>query len=173
MADALTFKIDGLEEVLGKLVGFPKAMNAKGIRYAGRKAAQVIQKAAIANAMRIDDPETATSIAKNIAIRFSNRTFKQSGNILFRVGVLGGARAPDNAPTSKRATALQTKATKGNPGGDTYYWRFVEFGTENAAAKPFMRPALEQNIDAATNEFTSKLNSWVDTNLKKITKQGL
>lgn len=28
---------------------------------------------------------------------------------------------------------------------DTYYWRFVEFGTRNMAARPFFRPAAEES----------------------------
>ena len=30
---------------------------------------------------------------------------------------------------------------------DTYYWRFVEFGTRHMAARPFFRPAAEAESD--------------------------
>lgn len=30
---------------------------------------------------------------------------------------------------------------------DVYYWRFVEFGTKNMAARPFFRPAAEEERD--------------------------
>jgi len=29
-----------------------------------------------------------------------------------------------------------------NKGGDTFYWRFLEFGTKSIKARPFMRPAM-------------------------------
>ena len=32
---------------------------------------------------------------------------------------------------------------------DSFYWRFVEFGTSKMAARPFMRPAFEAKKDAA------------------------
>lgn len=67
---------------------------------------------------------------------------------MFRVGVLGGARnyeAYGEFKTGKSASA--------NPGGDTFYWRFVEFGTERTAAKPFLRPAMEASIAPATEVF--------------------
>jgi HK97 gp10 family phage protein len=43
-----------------------------------------------------------------------------------------------------------------------WYWRLKELGTEKQAADPFMRPALEQNIDAVTDKFISEINSEID-----------
>lgn len=168
MATDFDFKLTGEYDYFGRIEGLPKAMRAKGIRYAGRKAAQVIQKAAQSNADRIDDPATAEHIAANIVVRFSSQRFKRTGDIMFRVGVLGGSRnysAYGEITTGKSASL--------NPGGDTWYWRMVEFGTEHSAAQPFMRPALEQNIAKTTNEFGTQLSKWLDRNLKKITKKGL
>jgi HK97 gp10 family phage protein len=167
-ANQLDWKITGEYDYFGRLEGLPIAMRAKGIRYAGRKAANVIQTAAVSNASRIDDPATAEHIAANIVVRFSNKTFKRTGDILFRVGVLGGAR--DYSAYGEITTGRD--ASK-NPGGDTWYWRLVEFGTEDTAAQPFMRPALENNIQKATNEFGTQLASWLDRNLRRITKKGL
>lgn len=168
MAVGFEATLTGIDDVIGRMHGLPIALKKKGFRYAGRKAANVIQAAAVANALRIDDPDTAQQIAKNIVVRFSNRTFKQTGNVMFRVGVLGGAR--DYSAYGEITTG---KDASQNPGGDTWHWRLVEFGTEDTAAKPFMRPALQDNTQAATNEFINQLDKWIDRNLKRINKQGL
>ncbi len=168
MPDRIDYQITGLPEVVGKLIGLPIALRAKGIRFAGRRAANIIQDAAVANALRLDDPTTSEQIAKNIVVRFSNRRFRQTGDVMFRIGVLGGARnyeAYGEITTGKKASE--------NPGGDTWYWRFKEFGTEKVAATPFMRPALEQKSGEATDEFVKQLDKWLDRNLKRISKKGL
>lgn len=40
---------------------------------------------------------------------------------------------------------------------DTFYARFVEFGTSKMMAQPFMRPALEENFDAVMDGFKDTL----------------
>ncbi len=168
MAAGLEYKFTGLEDLTGRLQGLPTALRKKGFRFAGRKAAMIIHAQAVANAQALDDPVTAQQIAKNIVVRFSNRTFTRTGDILFRVGVLGGARnyeAYGEVQTNKPASQ--------NPGGDTWYWRLLEFGTETVPAKHFMRDALSSTSEKATSEFASQLDKWLDRNLKRITKKGL
>lgn len=177
MADNLQVSVSGLSELVDRLHGFPIAMKEKGIRYGARRAANIIQQAAVANALRIDDPATGEQIAKNIVVRFSNRTFKTTGNVMFRVGVLGGARQYADSKENRRANrAGKTYATAGdksNPGGDTWYWRLVEFGTATVPARPILRPALKQNTDRAIAEFIKSTNQWLDRNFKKIKRNGI
>src|SRR5690554_8071506 len=130
MADGIQFSLTGLDGLLGKLESVKYETKRKGGRAALRKAAQVVRAAAEANAKRIDDPKTAAEISKNIALRWNGRLFKRTGDLGFRVGVLGGARIPKSKPKG---------SDPGGPGGDTRYWAFVEFGTEDTRAQPFMR----------------------------------
>lgn len=175
MPAEIDFKITGLDEALESLKRFPEEMQRKGIRFAMRKAANLVRDAAVSNAEKIDDPETSESIAKNINVRFSTRTFKRTGDVAFRVGVMGGSRqygnTKENARKGRAGKSYATGGDKGNPGGDTWYWRLVEFGTKNAPANPFLRPALSQNTDAAISMAASEMNKWIDRNLKKIAKQ--
>jgi len=164
VADGVSFKIEGLEEVIAKTKSLSHDIQYKGGRFALRKAANLVADAAKMNADRVDDPATAESIKENISVRFSSRTFRNTGNVAFRVGVLGGARAPATA-----VGELQGLGSK-NPGGDTFYWRFIEFGTENISAKPFMRPALSQNVDAAIGEFVKQYGPAIDRALKRAKK---
>lgn len=165
MADEIKFGITGLESVLGKMQEVQHDVKRRGGRTALRKAAQLVAEAAQQNARRLDDPETANQIAENIALRWSSRTFKRTGNLAFRVGVLGGARSTSKAALKsaqqRRRAGTASLASMGeiagagkqNPGGDTFYWRFHEFGTSQLPARPFLRPALENNISRATDEF--------------------
>lgn len=184
--DGVQFKVDGLDALVVKLDGLSYDLKRKGGRFALRKAAQVVREAARANALRIDDPETSEVIAKNIVERWNGRVFKRSQDLGFRIGVLGGARATltDKArrKTERRRERLGQRsldslgemagAGKANPGGDTWYWRFLEFGTERARAQPFLRPAMEQNIQAATDTFVREYDKAIDRALKRLEKQA-
>lgn len=169
LADSLVaseFKIEGLDAVLKKMRALPVDVRMKGARFAGRKAANLIRDAAVANASRINDPATREEIAKNIVVRFATRESRRTGDVMFRVGVLGGARQyaknRENVRKRRAGSSYSTGGSSGNPGGDTFYWRYQEHGTQNMAARPFMLPALEQNADAATSIFATNLDSWLD-----------
>lgn len=153
--DGVSFKIEGAAELNKKLANINTDMRTKGGRFALRKAAQVVRDAARENAKRIDDLESRADIGANIVERWSNRTFKTTGNMMFRVGVMGGAGG-----------RAKTEEFTGFPGGDTRHWRHVEFGTEKVPARPFMRPALEQNISKTSSVFVSEYSKKLDRLLK-------
>ena len=163
MAETVEFSILGLGNLLAKLESIQYETKRKGGRAALRKAAQLVRAAAVDNALRIDDPETAAAIHSNIAVRWNGRRFKKSGELAFRIGVLGGARITKAKPKGKDPSG---------PGGDTRYWAFVEFGTEDAAAQPFMRNALSENISAATDVFVSEYEKAIDRAIKRAAKKG-
>lgn len=170
MAD-IEFKLEGLDAILKKMRALPVDVRMKGARYAGRKGANLIRESAIKNAAKINDAMTAEEIAKNVAVRFSSRLFKRTGDVGFRVGILGGARpyaqTRENVRKGRAGKMYKTAGDKSNPGGDTWYWRFQELGTSKHRAQPFMRPALERNIGPATSEFTGQLNKWLDRYFKR------
>jgi HK97 gp10 family phage protein len=161
MADTLEFSLIGLDSLLGKLDAVAQDVKYKGGRSALRKAAQVVRDAARANALAIDDPETAANISKNIVERWASKRFKQTGDLAFRVGVMGGAGG-------NKSGAEQS----GLPGGDTRHWRYVEFGTEDTPANPFFRRALEENIDTATNAFLNAYEKAIDRAIKRATRKA-
>ena len=84
---------------------------------------------------------------------------RREGNAAgIRVGVLGGAK--NYAAYGEIVTG---RSAKGNPGGDTFYWRFLEFGTSKMRARPFMRPAMLTKQQAAFDAVAAA----VDTELTK------
>ncbi|WP_375581823.1 HK97-gp10 family putative phage morphogenesis protein [Marinobacter adhaerens] len=159
--DGVNYKFDGLPELLGKLDGLEYDLKRKGGRFALRRAAQVIRDQARSNADQVDDSRSPEKISENIVERWSGRTFRKKGNMMFRVGVMGGAGG-----------SADSSALEGNPGGDTRHWRQLEFGNENMAAQPIFRPvpqqAGQQAVDVFANEYTKK----IDRALKRARKRA-
>lgn len=153
----IEFKIEGLDEVLRKLKVLPERFANRGMRRALRKGANVVRDAARANAKAIDDPETRERIWKNIVVQGGGRRReKLAGGPMMRVGVLGGARLKSDADVS------------GLSGGNTTHWRLVEFGTSKVAARPFMRPALQNNLTRATEAVVSAAVAELDKEVAKL-----
>lgn len=158
MADDLAFTLQGIDSLVAKLEAVSYDMKRKGGRSALRKAAQLVADKAKENASRLDDPETGRSIAKNIALRWNGRLFKQSGNLGFRVGVLHGAVLKNGGDLSANSP--------------TPHWRLLEFGTEKMAASPFMRRALADHISEATQAFVSSYEKAIDRAINRAAKAG-
>lgn len=166
MADFdISVSMEGVDALKKKLEGLSYDMSKKGGRFALRKAAQVIRDKARQNAISLNDPKTSEVIAKNITEKWNGRLNKTTGDLGFRIGVLGGAR--DYSASGEITTG---RSASENPGGDTFYWRFLEFGTEKMAARPFMVPAMNQAAQAATDKFIASYSQALDRALKKMGK---
>ncbi|WPX89182.1 HK97-gp10 family putative phage morphogenesis protein [Pseudomonas asiatica] len=157
MAD-VEFSITGLDGLLGKLDSLSYDVRRKGGRAALRKAAQVVMQKAKEGAERIDDKETGRSIADNIALRWNGKLFKQTGDLGFRIGVMHGAVLKDGGDLS--------------PNSPTPHWRLIEFGTENIAAVPFMRPALANSISEVTATFVTEYEKAIDRAIRRAAKKA-
>lgn len=162
--DGIGGEIQGLEAVIGKLQALKEEPRKKTTRFALRKAANLVRDQAQANAARLDDPTTSQNIAANIAVSFDGRHHKATGDLKMKVGVKGGASGVAAAVGELRGKG------KGNPGGDTYYWRFLEFGTEHMRAQPFLRPAMEETIDPATDEFVRQFEKAITRAVRRANK---
>jgi len=171
---ATDITINGIDGVLSRIKELQSDIKIKGGRAAGRKAANFIKNKLVQGAASVDDKSTAEAIYKNAAVRFSNKTFKATGDVAFRIGILGGARnyanTKKNVRSGKAGKSYATGGDKTNPGGDTWYWRLVEFGTESVAARPFARPALENNAAEATNIFAVEFEKAMGRALKRAAK---
>ena len=148
------FNIQGLESVQEKLkrLGNPRLMK-NAARRSARKAMAIVRDAARANAKGLDDPQTAEKIWKNIAIA-AGKT-RNPNEVIMRVGVRGGASFSNPNPPK-------------TSGGDTRHFRWVEFGSANNPPTPFLRPALQNNIQAVTNSFAENFNKELDKELAKL-----
>lgn len=146
------FSLIGTEKLIKTIKAVNHDVVFKSGRFALRKAANLVAASLKVGAAKLDDPETARSIADNVAVRFASKSSK-NGNIVFRVGVRGGA--------------VLSKGGAKTSGSPTPHWRLLEFGTEKMAARPFFRQALEGNINQATAEFISQFQKSLDRAVKK------
>ncbi|MFI2816813.1 HK97-gp10 family putative phage morphogenesis protein [Vreelandella piezotolerans] len=161
MVDPVAANVEGLEPLLARMDNISFDLRYKGGRFGMRKAAEVIRQKAADNAKQLDDPTSSEDISENITLRFSNRRFKRTGDLMFRVGVKGGAGGRRD---SEEYSVLD--------GGDTRHWRQQEFGNSRHRAQPFMRRALSENIQAATDEFITQYNKALDRALKKQAREA-
>lgn len=147
-------EITGLDDVVNKLQKLANPRRTKSIaRKAARQAMNIVRDAARNNAKAIDDPETSEKIFKNIKV--SAGKTRNPNEIKMRVGVDGGASFSNLNP-------------KPTSGGDTRYWRWVEYGRSGVPATPFMRPALENNIQQVTNKFAEVFDAELDKELANL-----
>ena len=142
------FQVQGLDGVLKAMRALGPKLAKKGALASLRKGARIVVKDARAGAMALDDPETASKIAKNVTSRADTRGGKRNGGAMVKVGIAGGAR-PLPGTT------------------DTGHWRLLEFGTSSMPAQPFMRSALETNIPQVTDAIVAELNVQIDKLMPK------
>lgn len=176
MADGVEVSLTGLDSLLGKMEAVSDVTRNKAGRFALRKAANLIRDRARSNAARVDDPLTKEAIYKNIVASFGSREFRRTGNLTFRVGVMGGARqyaqTKANVRNGRAGGTYKTAGDKGNPGGDTWYWRMLEFGTEHAAARPIIRPAMNGIDGPVINVFAEEMEKAIDRAIRQAEKKG-
>ena len=147
-------KITGMDEVERKFKALANPRLAKNAaRRSARKAMVIVRNAARNNAKAIDDKNSDEKIWKNIAIAAGKS--RDANTIMMRVGVRGGASFSNPNPPN-------------TPGGDTRHWRFIEFPSVNNPGTPFMRPALENNIQAVTDSFAQNFSTELDKELAKL-----
>lgn len=150
------FVVEGLEDALKKMNAIAKNVAKKHVKKALREAAKVVQKSAKENAQKIDDPNTRAYIASNIVVRAGKSQDKNS--IKVRVGVKGGGEFwRSNENVQRKGNPRQSNPHYTPVENDTKHFWLVEFGTSKSKAQPFLRPALESNIQNATDAFAEKL----------------
>ncbi|WP_442765105.1 HK97-gp10 family putative phage morphogenesis protein [Sulfurospirillum cavolei] len=129
-------EIKGLEQLISKLNNLPEKLEKKVIRAAVRKGAILVRDKA-----REKAPVKTGTLKKSIKIR-SNKV--ANGIISFKIG-----------PTNDK-----------KKGTDVFYGRFIEFGTSKMAAKPFMRPALDESETEVLNVVIDNVKSKLEEGTK-------
>jgi HK97 gp10 family phage protein len=156
VADSVKFSILGIEDIEMKLRAVSLDARFTGGRNALRKAAIALSEKVRDNSSRVDNPLTKRSIPANVTVRWNRKRFDSTGSFGYRVGIRGGAGG--NKPS---------EALAGNPGGDTRYWRHLEFGTSKTRAQPFMRKSLADNINLITDTFIQEFNKSLTRVIRK------
>lgn len=139
-------KISGLSELGAAMRNLSADMTGKVARQATAAGAGVVRKAARAGAPVDTGNLQAAVVMKRVPKGQTQLT--EEYLVTPRVG--------------KKRDAVAGKAGTGKRGKDAFYARFVEFGTVKMPARPFMRPALENNTQAATDAIAKRLRERIE-----------
>jgi HK97 gp10 family phage protein len=148
-------KITAKGDVIDRLSKLPDKLQKKGARKASRDAMNLVRNVARAAARGLDDSDSPQVIWRNIATQESARGGRRIGGVVMRVGVRGGAQYSES---------LAQKSAD-NPGGYTWYWRFLEHGTKRTNKQEFLLPALEDNAQ----KVEALLAEYLEREIEKLT----
>jgi len=70
--------------------------------------------------------------------------------------------------TVRHGKKYQKQGKDGSKSQDAYYWRFVEFGTQKMAARPFLRPAFEAKKMEAIEAIKKRLAERIDMAVREL-----
>ena len=142
-------RVDGLRELTQALKKLPSEMRGRPMISATRAGANKIRDAARANL---------------VAVRAVDE-----GNLLENIGVFAipKRRLPSGFDYGVEIRGNE-KGKAGSP-GNAYYWRFIELevGAYNRPARPFLRPALQTQSQAAIRAFIGTFSRQLDTIARK------
>jgi HK97 gp10 family phage protein len=155
---ANTINIEGLDAVLATMAALPASITKNALPFAMRKGAQVWVNDAKRRApvLQADTKYRVKGKVRDL-IALRKRKRKPSGiALVYSVGVLGGASATyGNTKANRRKGIVGQKFATG---GNAYYWRFLEFGTQKMKARPFLRPAFDTTQDQVISAVVNGLN---------------
>ncbi len=143
-------EIKGLRELMLALEKLPAEVQKKPVQQALRAAAKPMRDAAIANASAFRDTGTVEKNIKVVRSKVYNGKNYVHGVVL---RVL-------NSSKRRRAKGM----------GDPFYWKFLEFGTVHAPARPFLRPAFESNKDRALQIIRERLARGIENEARKLNR---
>ncbi|OHV12121.1 HK97-gp10 family putative phage morphogenesis protein [Kushneria phosphatilytica] len=146
-SESVSFSIKGLSQISREFKRLPGSMQEKALRPSMRRSMDLIKRDARENAERIDDPRTPLNIADHIIL--NTGIDRKTGNMSARVGVRGGARYRKGDKEAGKVT----------------YWRFVEFGTGRSRARPFLRPAMNENVESVFSTFVAEMRRSIERSI--------
>ncbi|KGA39397.1 HK97 gp10 family phage protein [Pectobacterium odoriferum] len=140
----------GLNDIAKDLEKLSKAENNKVLRDATRAGAEVLKEEVIANA-----PVRTGKMRKNVVV--VTQKSKRRGEISSGVHIRGVNPKTGNSDNKMKAS---------NP-RNAFYWRFVEMGTVNMPAHPFVRPAFDTAQEIAAQAAISRMSTAIDEALSR------
>jgi HK97 gp10 family phage protein len=144
-----TISITGLADLEKRLMGFSDRIAKNIMRGAISAGAALIR-----NEARRLAPKDTGEMARDIMIKRA-REVRGSGKIEYQVFVRTGKKS-------------RMAGKKRDVNRDSYYWRFVEFGTVKMSAKPFMRPAFDGQKEAATVRIKEYLAARIEKEAARL-----
>jgi len=140
----------GLADIAKDLETLSRAENNKVLRDATRAGAEVLRQ-------EVEDraPILTGKLKKNVVV--VTQKGRRRGEIASGVHIRGVNPDTGNSDNKMKAS---------NP-RNAFYWRFVELGTSNMSAHPFVRPAFDTRQEEATQAALARMNQAIDEVLAK------
>jgi len=139
----------GLLDISHDLEMLSKAENKKVLRDGTRAGAEVLQKAVIERA-----PVETGKLKRNVVVV----TIRGRRNAISSGVHIRGVN-PETGNSDNKMKASNRR--------NAYYWRFVELGTSNMPAHPFVRPAFDTSQELAAQAAIARMNRAIDEVLAK------
>lgn len=146
----INLDFSGLDEIARDLETLSRAENNKVLRDATRAGAEVLREEVIQRA-----PERSGKLKKNVVVL--TQKSRRRGEISSGVHIRGRNMRTGNSDNSMKASDPK----------NAFYWRFVELGTVNMPAHPFVRPAFDTRQEQAAQAAMERMNRAIDEVLSK------
>jgi len=165
----IEFEIKGLKELDEELKKFPIELQKKALGSMVAAGGRIVKDAAINNFMtnaktlNLDKEEKFWSL-KNILLRRMKRKDRGKSTLTYSIRAQYPAHFMETGTTPHTITAKKAKSL----GVDGRFGKSVKH--PGYAARPFLRPALDNNVQRIVNAMGYKLMQWMDRQYKKMAK---
>lgn len=188
LGTAMAQEVEGLAELLRTLQALPKEIvSVKGgpVRVGLRKAGQVWQRAAQANIDRIvaepnkdGRPSVSSGTLKRAVIVSRDPNPQRSGaNERVLVKLRRKDRAPNGQTVHAYGGSLEFGSIRAHDDQGKRFrtarqrLKYLEFGTETVAPKPWLRPVVPEKSSEALSVFISETRKAIDRAVKKARRK--
>lgn len=152
MADSF-LKLDGFKELAAAMRELPERVAKNALRSAVSSAAAVVRDEA-----KLRAPVDTGEMKRDIMIK-RERDAK------------GGPMVATYSVYVRSGKKSRLAGKKRNVQRDSFYWRFVEYGTAKMPAQPFMRPAFQAKKEAAIDAMREKLDARIQKEATELSKK--
>ncbi len=153
-------KITGLDELLKSLKNFPVKVQKNALAGAVRASGAALVKEA-----KIHVPQNLGVLKKSITVRKIKS--KNKNELRFIVGPNKKLLVKGLVAAGVKRKVMVSKKTGFKYSTFDNYGGYVEYGTPNVAAQPYLRPAFENKGNEAIDQAASYLEKKIDKEIEK------
>ena len=164
MSDYMSFKVEGLGELMNALKAYPQNLRRKACEPALKEITRRIRDDARAHAPK-DTGELAKHIIDATSRSPSPAIIKRA--IFVRKIRKVSRKSYERMKLKGKRVYLAGYSSTGRAKISAFYGHFVEYGTKKMSARPFMRPASKA-VEARANEIFERHIEKVNEQINKI-----
>lgn len=142
MSDGVIIKVEGLKDLEKRMMTLRDEVAGRALQSALGSAAKVV-----VDEVKKNVPESAVSEYKLYSGNHVSRGWLRNQVI--------GKRVKESDSSAQNVITFKDKK-------NSFFWRFLEFGTSKMKAKPFMRRSFEDSKQAALDRFMERLKQNID-----------